>query len=91
MSRAIWKFTLEPWSQTGVRMPAGSRLIHAHEQHGEVCVWAEVDPDAASVIRSIVAVPTGGYPGDRAYVGTAHLTNTGLVFHVYDGGEIGAA
>jgi len=83
----IWKFTLEPWQPT-MMMPAGARLIHAREQGGEVCVWAEVDPDASKVLRNVMAVPTGGYPGERVYIGTALLSESGLVFHVYDGGEV---
>jgi hypothetical protein len=83
----VWKFTLQPW-QTAMHMPAGARLLHVNEQRGEVCVWAEVDPEAPTVLRSLLAVPTGGYPGGRTYVGTAHLRESGLAFHVYDGGEV---
>lgn len=85
----IWKFVLAPWQPTQL-MPAGARLIHAHEQNGEVCVWAEVDPDAQRVLRNVMAVPTGGHPGERVYIGTVHLVESRLVFHIYDGGEVGA-
>lgn len=85
----IWKFTITPWQPT-LMVPAGAHLIHASEQNGEICFWAEVDPDAGMVLRNVMAVPTGGYPGERTYVGTAHLEGGGgeLVFHVYDGGEV---
>jgi hypothetical protein len=93
--RAIWKFTLDPL-RTSVRMPQGARLLHAHEQHGEVCVWAECDPSAPVVARRIQAVTTGGRvtvrtgdvswdPNGCEYVGTVHVGS--LVFHIYDGGE----
>lgn len=88
--RAIWKFTIEPW-QIATKMPKGARLVHAHEQAGEVCVWAEVDPQAPLVTRRITAAPTGvSIIVEAKYVGTAHLVEHGtpIVLHVYDGGEV---
>lgn len=89
MSRAIWKFTLDP-GHTRAQMPKGARLLHVHEQHREVCVWAEVEPSAPIVDRVVFVVGTGHEftVGVRAatYVGTAHVG--GLVLHVYDGGEL---
>lgn len=89
METAVWKFTVQPW-QTAMELPKGARLIHAHEQRGEICIWAEVELDAPMVLRKIMAIPTGGLATGATYVGTAHLLDRGecLVFHVYDGGEI---
>lgn len=85
--RTIWKFTLDP-SHVYLKMPRGARLIHAHEQGGGICVWAEVDPAAPLHARYVHIIPTGAEPfGD--YVGTAHLQAGVFVFHVYDGGEGG--
>jgi hypothetical protein len=88
MPREIWKFTVDPWDSR-VEMPAGSRLLHVHEQAGRVCVWADVDPAAPTVERVLVVVGTG-HPIPRAaktYVGTAHITENGhrLVLHLYEG------
>lgn len=88
---AIWKFTLDPYG-TRVQMPKGARLLHVHEQAGDVCVWAEVDMTAPNVDRILIPVGTG-HPIPRvalAYVGTAHLVEAGtpVVLHVYDGGEV---
>jgi hypothetical protein len=84
---AIWKFTVQPW-QTQMVMPQGARLLHAHDQRGEVCVWAEVATDAPTVFRKVLVIPTGGLCNGAQYVGTAHLGE--FVFHVYDGGETAA-
>lgn len=88
---AVWKFMVLPW-QTAMEMPKGARLIHAHEQAGQVCVWAEVDPAAEPVLRKVLVVPTGNLSTGLTYVGTAHLVEGGqaLVLHVYDGGEVQA-
>lgn len=84
---AIWKFQLHPWTET-VEMPAGARLLHAHEQAGQVCVWALVNPAAPRVKRLLSVIGTGFTPSaDEAYVGTAHIVEQGLVLHVFDGGE----
>lgn len=85
----VWKFTIQA-NQTHMEMPAGARLLHVHEQRGQVCVWAEVDPLAPKVLRKVLAIPTGGRAVGVSYVGTAHLVYGGgnLVFHVYDGGEV---
>lgn len=91
MSKTVWKFTVHPWD-TRVEMPKGARLLHVHEQGGDVCLWAEVDPAAPKVDRVVLVFGTG-HPirhEQIEYVGTAHLVEAGqsLVLHVYDGGEV---
>ena len=88
--RVIWKFVLDPW-RSKVSMPKGARLIHVHEQAGNVCVWAECDPAAPEGERRLIVVGTGHQVprGEWTYVGTAHIVEALalLVLHVYDGGE----
>ncbi|MDB4928307.1 MAG: hypothetical protein JWM10_791 [Myxococcaceae bacterium] len=83
--RVIWKFTLDDPGKRRFHMPAGSRLIHVHEQGGNPCVWADVNPDAPMVWRHLNVIPTGSVAVGE-YVGTVHLDGP-LVFHIYDGGE----
>ena len=85
-ARFMWKFVLRPW-ESGTLMPSGAILRHAAAQGDDVCVWAEVNPLAPTVERSILVIPTGGAVDRNAkYIGTAHLVADGepLVFHVYD-------
>lgn len=87
-TRAVWKYTLRPMICCQ-QMPTGARLLTVAAQGDDLCVWVEVDPDAAPVTRRMEVFPTGvPIPGDYdwEYVGTVHMPGP-LVFHVYDGGE----
>lgn len=95
----IWKYELRVTDVQQVEMPAGARLLHVAGQEviewrpgiarHEPMLWAKVDPDTPRVNRLIRLVPTG-YPApdddESVYVGTAICG--GLVWHVYDGGEV---
>jgi hypothetical protein len=86
--RTIWKFTLAPGNAAGVSMPIGANILHVHEQHGDICLWAEVDSKAPYELRRIAIYGTGHeMPADPgAYIGSVHLANGRLVFHVYERG-----
>jgi hypothetical protein len=88
----IWKFKLDPFIPH-VRMPQGAKLLHVHEQKGQVCVWAECDPMKPTALRHLEIVPTGNpLPQGGTYIGSAHVASMTmgmmLVFHVYDRGEV---
>lgn len=86
MSRQVWKFPLdEPGHGQQVAMPAGATIVHVDTQHDRWCVWAEVDPDAPTVVRRFHVAGTGQpIPPSARHVGTA-LTSSGfLVWHVYE-------
>ena len=85
--RRVWKFVLRQAQQL-VEMPAGARLLHvaADPESLNPAVWAEVDPAAATESRGLVVVITG-QPFDAAgsqHVGTALITELGIVAHVYE-------
>jgi hypothetical protein len=88
MSKTIWKFTpiLDDESVATVEMPVGAMVLTAREQGTELCIWAEVDPEAATETRRFHVFGTGHpmscYLGD--YVGTAMLYGGKLVLHVYE-------
>lgn len=85
----IFKYTIDPFEPHQLRMPRGARILHVHEQNGQLRLWAEVDPDAPEEQRPIRVVPTGGDVPDFPweYVGSLHITEQDLqlVFHIYDG------
>lgn len=88
VAETIWKFNLPP-DFLPVAMPRGARLLYVAEQHGALCLWAQVDSTAPEVARRIHIVGTGHViPGAAAYVGSALLQDGMFVFHVYDGGEL---
>lgn len=85
--RSIWKYTVAPGREPQrVAMPKGAVLLHAHEQHGEICVWADVDLRAELSDRLIEVFGTGWEmpSADLRYIGTAHLDGGRLVFHVFE-------
>lgn len=82
---AVWKFVIAD-PETPVRMPEGAEVLHVAEQHGQVCLWALVDPAAMPMDRRFVIVGTGHpLPEHRGrFIGTVLLAGGGLVFHVWE-------
>jgi hypothetical protein len=84
---AVWKFRLSVGREPQrVSMPRGATVLSVHEQYGDVCLWAYVEPAKPSEDRLFEVVGTGWDlpPADRRHVGTAHIDNGRLVFHVFE-------
>lgn len=84
----IWKFTMAPGTRT-VDLPEGAQVLHVHEQRGEVCLWAMVDPQSMIESRTFLVTGTGhDFSGvDKTdYIGSVHLEGGSLVFHVFEVG-----
>lgn len=70
-----------------ISMPMGAKIISAHEQHGEVCIWAIVNTELAMEIRNIVVFGTGQQiikALNLSFIDTVHLNSGDLVFHVFE-------
>lgn len=83
--KTIWKYTLRPL--TAIDMPIGAEVLSVHEQLGEVCLWAMVDPDGESEVRKFELFGTGHSIPDlsnKKFVGTSHLDGGALVLHVFE-------
>lgn len=82
--KTIWKYTIG----TGrtIQVPTGSTVLCAKEQHGELCLWFEVETSAALQPRTFEVFGTGHPMPEavREYIGTAMFDGGGLVFHVYE-------
>lgn len=84
----VWKYTLTSLGIVTIHMPQDAKIIHAHAQAGEVCIWAEVDPERQTQARFVGVYATGqDLPGSRSYIGTVHPAGGSLVFHVYEVGR----
>lgn len=87
MNHQIFKYTIPVrTSAQPIVMPAGAELLHAHEEEGEICIWALVDSrQTATEKRFIFTMQTGARfdAGACRYIGTAHLPGP-LVFHVLE-------
>lgn len=65
-----------------LKIPVGSIIRHVGRQDF-ICLWVEVDSDAAQVERSFRVFGTGQQiPDGFVYVGTAH--DDPFVWHVYE-------
>ena len=82
----IWKFELLPGMS--VSMPRGAEVLHAAGQGDGLFVWALCDPDRPTESRYFDVYGTGHPCPDPdhlgRYVGTAHLDDGALVFHVFE-------
>ena len=93
--RTVWVYripvnVLTASTTTVHHIPAGARLLHCAEQHGQVALWFEVpDPEAPKVEHGYQLFGTGTGPiGDHlVYVGTVLLAGGDLVLHVYERSE----
>jgi hypothetical protein len=87
--KTIWKYVLEMPNQL-IDMPEGAVIMTAAEQGGNICIWAEVDPDSERMReRLFQTVGTGHDIQDdigveRKYIGTAMLQGGASVLHVYE-------
>ena len=83
----VYKYAIPFTDEFKLRLPAGAQPLSAGEQHGEIQMWALVDPAAPSMERMFRLAGTGHpidhAPGALLFVGTVQLRN-GLVFHLFE-------
>ncbi len=89
---SVWKFPLRDDSEAIIRMPKGAQVLSVQVQDGQPMVWALVDAQEKPVRRKFWVVGTGwtvNPDGLGTFVGTIQLAGGALVFHIFDGGEVG--
>ena len=84
--RVIYKY---PLVESFIKMKKGAQILHADIQHGRVCLWALVDPNAKDVLREIGVLQTESRVDDAVeghnHIGT--ILDGSFVWHVFDAGE----
>ena len=82
--RKIYKYVIPPNNHV-VAMPWDRQLLGVGAQGNNICIWAEVEPDAEPEKIRFAVVPTGGdVPKNKAcHLGTVLLNSASLVFHIY--------
>lgn len=90
--RTIYKYDIMNADEGLIEGPI-TKLLYVAEQHGTICVWAEVDTDGPQRKFQIMPIGTGwdltskqGHGcilDTHTYIGTVILMNGNLVFHVY--------
>ncbi len=95
--RSVHKFTLIPGQQFDVYVSKGAKVLLVAEQHGEICMWMECDPNVPhhnsdmgkGVHRSFRVFGTG-HPIDDfvgmhiEHVGSAVCAGGQIIWHVYE-------
>lgn len=83
----IYKYPIEATDRQTIKMPAAARPLCVQVQHDQICIWAEVKPEARELERAVLVIGTGHeMPADAGaftYLGTVQLLRGGLVFHVF--------
>lgn len=68
-----------------ITVPYGSYMLYAREQHNQMCVWYICDPSQIDGAFHLAVVGTGNpLPSVGRYLGSCHLNNGQLVFHVFE-------
>lgn len=78
---------------TEIELPHSHRILSAHEQDGDIYVWALVDSESDSKVKvTFFTIGTGHdiaekIPGniwrEYGFIDTVHMPRTGFVFHVF--------
>ena len=88
MNTVIWKFLVTNPVADEVSMPTGAEILHVDMQHGNVCMWAKVDPDAPQITREFMIEGTGQPPNvrldDAIHRGTMIDGRMGMVWHLFE-------
>jgi hypothetical protein len=79
----VWKAILVN-DDTQIDVPVGSEFLYAREQDEEICVWYRCDPKQPKERRFLKVRGTGWNDATGKYLGSAHLSNGLLVFHVFE-------
>lgn len=88
-TKCVYKYPLDaqPCKVVNVVMPAGARVLHVEMQHGQLCMWAMVDPgEIQKAVRGFVVVGTGHAfkTTGEVYINTIFMHDKGLVFHAFE-------
>jgi hypothetical protein len=85
--KTIWKYVLQVTDHQVFMMPKGAEILSVANQGGQLCLWAEVDPNAEYEERTFDIIGTGNpmYSDmgvSRLFIGTVLMPP--FVWHVYE-------
>lgn len=82
---AVWKFPLAVEDTQTIDIPKGAYLLHVAAQSDVPCLWALVNPEAATEQRTFTTVGTGHPVAlNDAYVGSYQLDEGAFVGHLFE-------
>ena len=85
----IWKYTLPVNDHPVLPMQKGAKVLSVDVQHGDIQVWALVDPEAPKELRGFRVAGTG-HPLEEEitsmrFIGTVQMGD--LVWHIFEDQE----
>lgn len=82
--KKVFKYPVMSDDSITVALPEGARPLHFDLQHGQLCLWALVDPSKPLVEYKFRMAGTG-HPIDTCgdFINTAILQGGALVFHFF--------
>lgn len=81
----IWKYELRITNRQKVQLPACARLLSVANQRGTLCLWAQIDPDNATIVERDIEIIGTGNPmpvARRVFLGTVVIDP--FVWHVFE-------
>jgi hypothetical protein len=83
--QTIFKFVLKN-EVAEVEMPVGAQILHVAEQHNDICIWAQVDSEAAKETRYFIIYGTGHrmMNCEHKFIGTMLTAGGHLVWHLFE-------
>jgi hypothetical protein len=90
MSRRVFKYPVSGSALVAnhgmfdLELPIGAQVVHVSMQHGQLCLWALVDPDAAAERREFVMCGTGHpVPENATHVQSFLMDDGEFVWHIF--------
>lgn len=89
--KTIWKFKLAIGYSQVIKMPKGAEILTIQMQGINLCLWALVDPEKETKVRTIETHDTGNSMPEvdllktaRKYIATVQDSGTGEVWHFFE-------
>jgi hypothetical protein len=91
MTKIIYKYKITPKGTLWI--PKDSTILKVHEQHGELCMWVEIEHDfvdKGKFEERFIEIFTTGMPFtedmgvERKFIDTVFINGGELVFHIYE-------
>lgn len=84
--RTVFKYTLLLQDKQTLQLPIGAHVLDVQLQHGNISLWALVDPDAERETRTFVIVGTGHEftATSTIHIATIQSVAGQLVWHVFE-------
>lgn len=84
--KTIWKYKLETKDSQTIDMPKHAKILTAHVQGNDICIWAIVETNNSFVPRIIEVFGTGHHMPEhrRKYISSVLMFNGNLVFHLFE-------